>query len=81
MKVKDEGRTKVEIAAEIRHHAHELYIEHGRADGHALEDWVQAEAEIQGSERTAAGTKRPEDAFPLIAMVIWAPETQPSGAA
>ncbi len=31
---------------EIRLHAYDLYQRHGRADGHALEDWLQAEAEV-----------------------------------
>lgn len=30
----------------IRSRAYELYEERGRADGHDLEDWLRAEAEI-----------------------------------
>jgi Protein of unknown function (DUF2934) len=30
----------------IRQRAYELYIERGRVPGHALEDWLQAEAEL-----------------------------------
>jgi DUF2934 family protein len=31
---------------EIRLRAYQLYEERGRIDGHALDDWLQAEAEI-----------------------------------
>ena len=31
---------------EIRRRAYELYEARGRGDGHDLEDWVEAEAEI-----------------------------------
>ena len=30
----------------IRRHAYELYEERGREDGHDMEDWLRAEAEI-----------------------------------
>jgi Protein of unknown function (DUF2934) len=40
---------------EIRRRAYELYDERGREDGHDVEDWLRAEAEINGrSERGAA---------------------------
>jgi Protein of unknown function (DUF2934) len=45
-KARSEGHTQVELAAEIRCRAYELYEKHGKADGHALEDWVQAEADL-----------------------------------
>lgn len=53
---RNEGRTQVELAAEIRRRAYKLYEEHGKTDGHALEDWAQAEAEIlrrKGTPRAA----------------------------
>ena len=50
----NEGRTQVELAAEIRRRAYELYEERGRADGHALEDWAQAEAEVLQQDRKSA---------------------------
>ncbi len=31
---------------QIRRRAHELYVARGEEDGHDLEDWLQAEAEI-----------------------------------
>ena len=31
---------------EIRFRAYELYERRGRGDGHALDDWLQAEAEV-----------------------------------
>jgi len=35
-----------EIEEAIRRRAHELYEQRGREDGHDLEDWLEAEAEI-----------------------------------
>lgn len=35
----------------IRRRAYELYEERGRADGFALDDWLQAEAEILGAQK------------------------------
>jgi len=34
------------IEERIRLRAYELYEHHGRRDGHALDDWLQAEAEL-----------------------------------
>ncbi len=34
----------------IRQRAHELYVARGQEDGHDLEDWLQAEAEIGAVE-------------------------------
>ena len=43
------------LEEEIRRLAYELYAERGRKDGHDLDDWVRAEAEVKGIEvRTAA---------------------------
>ena len=43
---KGEGYTQVEIEAEIRRRAYALYEQRGKADGHAVEDWLRAEAEV-----------------------------------
>lgn len=50
------GKTGVEEVAErIRCRAYELYEERGREDGHEVEDWLRAEAEVTGrAERAAA---------------------------
>jgi hypothetical protein len=51
------GLTAPDVATvdQIRRRAYELYEEHGREDGHDVEDWLQAEAEITGkTERAAA---------------------------
>ena len=37
------------LEEEIRRRAHELYEERGREDGHDMEDWLRAEAEITGT--------------------------------
>ena len=41
------------LEEEIRRRAFEIYVEHGREDGHDLDDWLEAESEI-----TAAAVKR-----------------------
>jgi hypothetical protein len=51
------GRTAAEADREerIRVRAYELYEARGGEDGHDVEDWLEAEAEIDGwSERAAA---------------------------
>jgi Protein of unknown function (DUF2934) len=51
------GRTAAEADHEeqIRVRAYELYVARGGEDGHDVEDWLEAEAEISGrTERAAA---------------------------
>jgi Protein of unknown function (DUF2934) len=38
----------------VRARAYELYEVRGRIDGHAEEDWLQAEAEVAGSKERKA---------------------------
>jgi len=38
----------------VRARAYELYEVHGRIDGHAKEDWLQAEGEVAGSNERKA---------------------------
>jgi len=40
-----------DIEERIRQRAHELYEERGGADGFALDDWLQAESEILGTQK------------------------------
>jgi hypothetical protein len=42
---------------EIRCRAYELYEERGREDGHDMEDWLRAEAEITGRGEGSRGLK------------------------
>ena len=52
---KSEGVTIViPIDQRIRQRAYELYLQRGQTDGHDLEDWLQAECEIKGTEADAA---------------------------
>ncbi|HYL15132.1 MAG TPA: DUF2934 domain-containing protein [Terriglobales bacterium] len=37
------------IEEEVRHRAYELYEERGRENGHDLDDWLRAEAEVRGT--------------------------------
>jgi hypothetical protein len=49
------GKTGAEAVAEqIRCRAYELYEERCREDGHDLEDWLEAEAELTNRTRSAA---------------------------
>jgi Protein of unknown function (DUF2934) len=40
-----------DIEERIRRRAYELYEERGRVDGFALDDWLQAESEILGTQK------------------------------
>ncbi len=44
----------IELEERIRLRAYELYEARAREDGHDLDDWLQAEAEILGTRRKAA---------------------------
>jgi hypothetical protein len=44
-----------DIEERIRRRAHELYEQRGRVDGFALDDWLQAETEILGSQKPRRG--------------------------
>lgn len=49
------GTTGAEAVVEqIRTRAYELYEERGHEDGHEMDDWLQAEAEVTGKTRRAA---------------------------
>jgi hypothetical protein len=47
------GKTRLpsEIEERIRRRAYELYEQRGRVEGFALDDWLQAEAEILGAQK------------------------------
>jgi hypothetical protein len=57
------GTSRNPVAAEsvedaIQRRAYELHLEHGSAHGRALDDWLEAEREIQARRRSpAAKTK------------------------
>ena len=42
-----------ELEDRIRNRAYELYEDRGYADGHALDDWLRAKAEVLGVTRNA----------------------------
>ena len=46
-----------DIEERIRQRAFELFESRGREDGHDLDDWLQAEAEIKGTTRRLANLK------------------------
>ncbi len=43
-----------ELDERIRQRAYALYEQRGRLDGHDLDDWLQAEAELSRKSKTAA---------------------------
>jgi hypothetical protein len=42
----------------IRLRAYELYEERGKIEGHASDDWLQAEAEVLGAKKHGSKSKR-----------------------
>jgi hypothetical protein len=50
----DEPTVLLPIEQQIRQRAYELYGQRGRTDGHDLDDWLQAECEIKGTQANAA---------------------------
>jgi hypothetical protein len=45
------------LEEKIRVRAYELYERRGRIDGFALDDWLQAEAEIRGAPKSGSNSK------------------------
>jgi DUF2934 family protein len=43
-----------ELEEQVRARAYDLYEQRGRADGHELDDWLQAEAELTSKSEKAA---------------------------
>jgi hypothetical protein len=50
----DEPTVLIPIEQQIQQRAYELYEQRGRTDGHDLDDWLQAEYEIKGTQANAA---------------------------
>jgi hypothetical protein len=50
----DEPTVLIPIERQIQQRAYELYEQRGRTDGHDLDDWLQAEREIRGTQANAA---------------------------
>jgi len=45
-KPQEAAEARAELEEQIRRRAYELYEQRGRVDGYALDDWLQAEAEV-----------------------------------
>jgi hypothetical protein len=43
-----------ELEEQIRVRAYELYEQRGKDEGHEIDDWLQAEAELTGKTKTVA---------------------------
>jgi Protein of unknown function (DUF2934) len=50
----DKPTVLIPIERQIQQRAYELYERRGRTDGYDLEDWLQAEREIKGTQTNAA---------------------------
>jgi hypothetical protein len=50
------GESAIDLQEDIRRRAYELYERRGGRDGHDIEDWLQAEAEL-AQERTMAAAR------------------------
>jgi hypothetical protein len=50
----DEPPVLIPIEQQIQQRAYELYERRGRTDGHDLDDWLQAERGIKGTQAKAA---------------------------
>ncbi len=48
-------RSIADLEEQICRRAHELYEQRGREEGHALDDWLQAETEIVKGKARATG--------------------------
>ena len=46
---------ELSIEERIRRRAYELYVERGNESGSELDDWLQAEEEVQRAEEQAVG--------------------------
>ena len=42
------------LEEQIRARAYQLYEQHGKTEGHEMEDWLQAEAELLPQSKAAA---------------------------
>ena len=48
--------TDAEVEEQVRQRAYELYEGRGRADGNAVDDWLQAKVEVLGSREAKTAT-------------------------
>ena len=51
----DEPTVLIPIEQQIQQRAYELYEQRGGTEGHGLDDWLQAEREIKGTQANAHG--------------------------
>ena len=65
--VSDEG--SLELTEEIiRSRAYQLFVERGYENGHDLDDWLQAEAEIMGKPQKIVSVEEEEKLHELAAV-------------
>lgn len=50
----EEATVLIPIEQQIQQRPYELYERRGRIDGHDLDDWIQAEREVKGTQANAA---------------------------
>jgi len=52
----DKPTVLIPMEQQIQQRAYELYEQRGKADGHDLEDWLEAKREIKGRQSNSATT-------------------------
>ena len=48
-----ETTSSIDTQEQVRRRVFEIYEQHGREDGHELDDWLQAEAEVVSGQSKA----------------------------
>jgi len=56
-KAENQTEPTPEILEQIRARAHELFEQRGREEGHDMDDWLQAEAEVIQPQQQTAKTR------------------------
>ncbi len=56
-KAENQTEPTPEILEQIRARAHELFEQRGREEGHDMDDWLQAEAEVTQQQQQTAKTR------------------------
>jgi hypothetical protein len=52
LKKNNTPKSYADLADQVRIRAYEIYEKRGREDGHALEDWLEAQSELPREDRS-----------------------------
>jgi Protein of unknown function (DUF2934) len=59
-----------DIQKKIEERAYQLFLERGKKPGHAMEDWIRAEKEVNGHKEKAQTSSRHEEKLVKSAFVM-----------